>query len=206
MKSSDFTLAKITAARIGTSQRVSANNSPCHFPGPAHYKVDDLNNTRQHSPRPFIGTSTRLSPNRTINWPGPATYNTFRDISTATPHYQKITITCRNSSNSSSESPGPVYNTIDAGKWVRTRNPAFKIGTAPKLASTLKRDSHKLPGPGSYSFVESQHRLQMRFPKSNRAEFVKNKGSPGPGHYMLPAKFNDVQAYQIPKHLRITQV
>jgi hypothetical protein len=37
IKSLDFVKARISAARIGTSQRSSLNNSPRHFPGPAHY-------------------------------------------------------------------------------------------------------------------------------------------------------------------------
>jgi hypothetical protein len=89
---------------------------------------------------------------------------------------------------------------------VKFRNPSFKIGSGPKILETLKKGSKNLPGPGSYSFVEQHHRMQMRFPNSKRQDIVRNRASPGPGQYKLPTKFNDLQAYQIPKNLRITEV
>jgi hypothetical protein len=56
-KSLKSTMKKILNVRIGTSTRVNFNNSPIHFPGPAQYNVNDMNRTKQHSPRPFFGTS-----------------------------------------------------------------------------------------------------------------------------------------------------
>jgi len=194
MKSTDFTRTKGSAFKIGKSKRKDLSSSPKNFPGPATYRVDDLNRTRQYSPRPFIGTSQREILNRTINWPGPGAYNTIRDFS-ATPQYQKITMSGRNSSASSDGSPGPIYNTINADRWTKCRNPSFKIGTGPKLLSTIKKDSNKLPGPGSYSFVESYHKMQIKFPSSKRKDMVNNRHSPGPGHYKVPCKFNELQSY-----------
>ena len=128
--------------------------------------------------------------NRTINWPGPASYNTFRDLASMTPQYKKITMSGRNSSASSDNSPGPIYNTNDASRWIKKRDPTCKIGTGPKIVSIIKKDSHKLPGPGSYSHVENYHKMQMKFPTAKRKEMINNRHSPGPGHYKVPAKFN----------------
>lgn len=98
----------------------------------------------------------------------------------------------RNSSASSDNSPGPIYNTINADRWCKTKMPSFKIGSGPKIVSTVKKDSNKLPGPGSYSFVENYHKMQIKFPSSKRKDIVANRNSPGPGHYKLPTKFADL--------------
>lgn len=82
-KSTDFTLTSIPAIRIGTSQRQSLENVKVRdFPGPANYKLDDINMRwiKNHSPRAFIGTSTRKDLNKTINWPGPAHYEVHNNL------------------------------------------------------------------------------------------------------------------------------
>ena len=46
MKSTDYTLNRASAFKIGKSKRKDLSNSPKNFPGPASYRVDDLNKTR----------------------------------------------------------------------------------------------------------------------------------------------------------------
>ena len=47
-------------------------------------------------------------------------------------------------------SPGPIYNTIEATRSIKLKNPAYKIGTSPKIAKNL-RSSRNNPGPGAYN-------------------------------------------------------
>ena len=46
MKSTDFTRAKASAFKIGKSKRKDLSTSPKNFPGPASYRVNDLNRTK----------------------------------------------------------------------------------------------------------------------------------------------------------------
>ena len=99
-KSTDFVRPSIPAIRIGNSARNSLDEeSKKGSPGPASYNIDDklINIMKNNSPRPFIGTSTREILNRTINWPGPASYRNTNNFSSNKEMYQKITIRGRSS-------------------------------------------------------------------------------------------------------------
>ena len=146
--SSDYVMRKLPRVRIGNSLRVSLDKSVLGTPGPNHYRID----TKSTSPKAVIGTSRREEFNRTINWPGPASYNTFRDLGSS-PNYQKVTMSGRNTpaSGEKQKSPGPIYNTLQAFQKVKSRNPSFKIGTGAKIMEIVK---NRNPGPGSYSFIE----------------------------------------------------
>ena len=113
---------KIPSYKIGTSVRESLDSSSSvnfNIPGPGEYEVDQANLTKvkNRSPKAFIGTSRRDYLNKTINWPGPASYNNLKDIGKDKELYQKLTMFGRSKDggrNGFNNSPGPIYNTIAA--------------------------------------------------------------------------------------------
>ena len=154
---------------------------------------------KNNSPRPFIGTSTRDIQNRTINWPGPTSYRNTNNLSTNKEMYQKVSIRGRgNPRNTSGDSPGPHYNTIEALKKIKRHLPAYKIGTSPKLDRNIKSNRYN-PGPGAYNLqaelTKQTMHLKPTFPRAKRLNLVRDERSPGPGQYMLPTKFNELQDY-----------
>merc|ERR1712139_204447 len=83
LKSTDFTRTKVPSIKIGTSVRNSLDEEVRKdWPGPANYNLDErlLRMMKNNSPRPFIGTSTRDILNKTINWPGPASYRNRNNL------------------------------------------------------------------------------------------------------------------------------
>lgn len=187
-KSTDFTKMRTPAFRIGTSQRQSIEKiNVKNLPGPANYQLDELTYRwiKNHSPRPFIGSSKRDELNRTINWPGPASYHTRNNFSTNKESYQKISIRGRPSPRTTNNSsPGPIYNTIEAVRSIKTKNPSHKIGTSPKMARNLRTNRNN-PGPGAYNIQAELARqsLNMRsnFPRAKKMDIVQDNHSPGPG-------------------------
>ena len=81
---------------------------------------------------------------------------------------------------------------------MKSRVPAFKIGTSPKLDKNIKSNRYN-PGPGAYNLQAelTKQTMQLRptFPKAKRYNIVREERSPGPGQYKLPAKFNELQEY-----------
>ena len=147
---------KIPSCRIGTSVRESLDSSSSvniTLPGPGEYEVDQSNLTKvkNRSPKAFIGTSRRDYMNKTINWPGPASYNNLKDIGTEKPLYQKLSMFGRSKEgrNELNNSPGPIYNTINSSSYSKKQYPSFRIGTGPKMQLNLK-SSRINPGPGFY--------------------------------------------------------
>lgn len=63
--------------------------------------------------------SSREHLNKTVNWPGPANYSLSKDISDATPVYQKITMQGRYKDRSLSNSPGPIYDTMKSSEAIK---------------------------------------------------------------------------------------
>ena len=154
-KSQNYTKMKIPSCRIGTSVRESLDSSSSvniNLPGPGDYEIDKTTTkVKNRSPKAFIGTSRRDYLNKTINWPGPGSYNNLKDIGTEKPTYQKLSMFGRNRDgrNGFNNSPGPIYNTIEASTYSSRHNPSFKIGTGPKMQLNLK-SSRINPGPGFY--------------------------------------------------------
>lgn len=80
------------------------------------------------------------------------------------------------------------------------KNPSYKIGTGIKLEiSTGER--LKFPGPGEYSqnnkTISGRSALdglltRTSFSKAKRYDLANINGTPGPGAYKLPAKFNEL--------------
>ena len=135
----NYTKMKIPSCRIGTSVRQSLDScSSINLkPGPGEYEVDQENLTKvkNRSPKAFIGTSRRDYLNKTMNWPGPGSYNNLKDIGKDKALYQKLSMFGRSKEgrNGFNNSPGPIYNTIEASSYSSKHNPSFRIGTGPKM-------------------------------------------------------------------------
>jgi len=69
-----------------------------------------------------------------MNWPGPANYMNKNNMGDIKEQYQKVAIRGRGSPRTNANnSPGPIYNTIEAIRATKNKSPAFKIGTSPKI-------------------------------------------------------------------------
>jgi hypothetical protein len=73
----------------------------------------------------------------------------------------------------------------------------------------------KFPGPGQYTqnnkTISGRTALdgliiRTSFSKAKRHDLALKNSTPGPGAYKLPAKFNELQSYQIPKEQRIIKI
>jgi hypothetical protein len=75
----------------------------------------------------------------------------MKDIGADKALYQKLSMFGRSKEgrNKNNNSPGPIYNTIEASSYSSKLAPSFRIGTGPKMQLNLK-SSRVNPGPGFY--------------------------------------------------------
>jgi hypothetical protein len=169
-QSYNFTRTRNPSYMIGKSERSSNESSPREFPGPGEYNIEERNiiMTKNHSPRTIFGNSSREYLNKTINWPGPANYTLVKDFAEQTHSYRKIAIRGRNRERSSSNSPGPIYDTIKSSEAIKQSFPKIKIGTGKKIDLGYNKKTH-YPGPGHY---EASDKMQSTF-YSNGSSIVR---------------------------------
>lgn len=81
-------------------------------------------------------------------------------------------------------SPGPIYNTIEAARATKNKSPTYKIGTGAKLDNSM-RTTRNNPGPGSYQLqaelTKQTLNLRSSFPRAKKYDLTKNCEGPGPG-------------------------
>ena len=137
IKSMDFAMVTNPSIKIGKSHRESINKELTSLPGPGYYEEwtnSTASMTKRNSPRAFIGDSGRNEMNKTItNLPGPSNYRPFKGFGYDLENYQKISIGKKFTPRSKQNSPGPIYNTIEASAKVKSRQPAFVMSKTKKL-------------------------------------------------------------------------
>ena len=146
--------------------------------------------------------------------PGPGSYFPNLAQNAQIEGYKQIAMKQRYNARNSSSTPGPgAYGTARYSS-IRSRNPSIIIGTGPR--TSIMKEQIKVqsvnPAPNVYSQTvlgiasEGKKKNKYSFARTIRDTDKIGQSTPGPGSYLLPTKFANVQPYQIPTSKRITQV
>ena len=204
-----LTESRIRFGRMGTGLRQSAELN--HFPGPGAYECakDQFLHTHRKPRVTVFDKKVRDSIAQATDVPGPGSYISKLDLDSGVPMYQKISIKRKYGDTNKNVSPGPVFEISAPARKLKLKSPSYRIGTGPKIEVNPQMVNEN-PGPGQYNpFLEGVSAIIGRkkhrsFARSIRELSKSLNMTPGPGEYLLPAKFCELQPYQIPKSKRIT--
>lgn len=191
--------------KIGTSLREKyyLKDKYKHELPPPNIYNPNFEKTRMKAPATGLGYGERSVMNKTLNSPGPGTYQHPTSIGEGPTYILGARLFDSYETKKNKEQPSPFQYSPNFDVLSKTQS-VFSIGKALRDDVTGPRRLN-VPGPGTYIGPKPQMPNFKDAPKwgfgsSERPDIGagKTKAVPGPGTYRLKSTFADVPAYLIP--------